>query len=242
MYDSSEFLAQHIHIGQVTDGASGDSRRLGNGLPHIAGIGIGEREVVTVRQILLPDHHRIAGPCIGIPLGIDNGVFGQISLKRKGLIVVGVGVPSSEGVTKAGGVFGFVVLQLVSNLLGNLIRLQEFRGGIGGTLCDFVERQPVAVGDVHHKHEVSLDEERVFILVQIKRIRPIHYVSVASHQLPTVEIIVDIFRHIVLVDDVWTNVCGIPGIENVINTDHNPWVVKASVIDIVGAQTHGKEL
>ena len=203
MGDSAELILPHIHVGQVTDGASGDVRRLGDGLSYIAGIGIGEREVVIVaRQILLPDHHRIAGSCIGIPLGIDNGVFGQISLKRKGLSVVGVGVPSSEGVTKAGGVFGFVVLQLVANLLGDLIRLQEFRGGIGGTFCDFVERQPVAVGDVHHKHEVSLDEERVFILVQIKRIRPIHYISVASHQLPTVEIIVDIFRHIVFVDDV----------------------------------------
>ena len=122
MGDSAELIAQHIHVGQVADGAGGDARRIGDGLSHVAGVGVGEHEVVPVTcQVLTPYHHRVVGAYVGNPFGIDAGVLGQVSIsKHEWHSGVGISVPAAKRISEPSGVFGYVVAQLVASLSGEL--------------------------------------------------------------------------------------------------------------------------
>ena len=141
---------------------------LNDGVTHAAGIRIGECEVVPVtRQILPPYHHREIGSRIGYPFGKDAGVCVQITvIKQKWHGSVGVGVPAAEGISVPSGIFDIEVAQFVAYLAVNPRGFHEYRGGVAGALAVFVERQPVTVGDVRHKGEVSVDIEGVAVEVQ----------------------------------------------------------------------------
>ena len=212
-----------------------------DGVAHIAFEREGFREVIAVSShILPPNDNRIVSLLFGHPFGVDNGVLIEVAFEHKGSVESGVGVPTAEVIAVSGRGVGLGFRQCVAGG-ADVVRFKEFRGSVAGAFAVFVEYQPIAVGQLLHKGDRTLDFDGGSVRVDVVRQCSFHNVGVALPEVPALEIGIGFGGDIRFVDNVVLHGIVVEEVKHLVNANDDIGVAQASVVDGVGLQQHGVE-